>query len=327
MQRLQLKIWASASAIVSILPAYALAWNTSVHMVHGAMTYQILRQEDPSVIEAVKLTLENHPWYEKSWRGQLDKLPKAERNEMLFMLAARWARDIRAEDRAQHPSQWHYIRFPFKPAGEPDSIEIRAPTEPNILTAIATNERLVRTATDPQKTATALTWLFHLVGDIHQPLHTAQMFSREYPQGDQGGTEMCIRVTRGRTPVSLHTLWDGLLTSSENVRTLRNIAAFLRTRFPKGALSKIDMEPEAWAKESFEVAVKVAYRNGTVRGTPKGQHKACSEVKAAAVLPAGYGTTVRQAANRRIGIAGYRLASLLEDILDHKAAGSGVREK
>jgi hypothetical protein len=102
-KRLQLKVWASAFAMVIILPSYALAWNTSIHMVHGAMTYQILRQENPSTIEAVRLILEKHPWHEKRWRGQLEKLPEAERNEMVFMLAARWAHDIRTKDRSQHP--------------------------------------------------------------------------------------------------------------------------------------------------------------------------------------------------------------------------------
>jgi hypothetical protein len=41
-------------------------------------------------------------------------------------------------------------------------------------------------------------WLFHLVGDIHQPLHTVQLFTREYPNGDRGGNEICVRVTPDR---------------------------------------------------------------------------------------------------------------------------------
>jgi hypothetical protein len=35
---------------------------------------------------------------------------------------------------------------------------------------------------DRQPRAIALAWLFHLVGDVHQPLHTVQLFSREYPR-------------------------------------------------------------------------------------------------------------------------------------------------
>lgn len=52
----------------------------------------------------------------------------------------------------------------------------------NILTAMAENERVVSNENDPERKAIALAWLFHLVGAAHQPLHTAQLFTVEYPQ-------------------------------------------------------------------------------------------------------------------------------------------------
>ena len=63
---------------------------------------------------------------------------------MLFMLAARWADDIRTLDKAESRLPWHYIDFPFKPAGEPANIQAMQPTQDNILTAITENERVVR---------------------------------------------------------------------------------------------------------------------------------------------------------------------------------------
>src|SRR5262249_6321095 len=92
----------------------------------------------------------------------------------------------------------------------------------NILTAMAENQRIV--ATDPGRKAIALAWLFHLVGDIYQPLHTAQSFTVEYPQGDRGGKENCIRGTQGEPPMDLHRFWDGVITSSQNLTRLRNEA-------------------------------------------------------------------------------------------------------
>jgi S1/P1 Nuclease len=56
----------------------------------------------------------------------------------------------------------------------------------NILTALAENESVVKQETDPERRAIALAWLFHLVGDIHQPLHTSQLFTVDYPQRRQG---------------------------------------------------------------------------------------------------------------------------------------------
>ena len=119
-------------------------WNIRGHMLSGAIAYQILQRENPSTIPTVRSVLEKNPWYEIRWKVQLDKLPEPERDEMLFMLAARWADDIRTLDKARSRLPWHYIDLPFKPAGEPASIQAMQPTQDNILTAITENERVVR---------------------------------------------------------------------------------------------------------------------------------------------------------------------------------------
>ena len=51
----------------------------------------------------------------------------------------------------------------------------------------------VRSGTDEEK-AIYLTWLMHLVGDIHQPLHCAAVFSEQFPNGDKGGNDAFIRI-------------------------------------------------------------------------------------------------------------------------------------
>jgi hypothetical protein len=48
------------------------------------------------------------------------------------------------------------------------------------------------------------------------------------------------------------------------------------------------LEREAWAKESFEVATKFAYRNDRRIGIPRGGAMDCAMVAAAPVLSAGY---------------------------------------
>src|ERR1044071_5111538 len=87
------------------------------------------------------------------------------------------------------------------------------------------------------------------------------------PKGDRGGGDSRVRVAQDRAPLSLHRLWDGLITSSNNVRTLRNMANELRKRFPRTSMTELATdESEAWAKESFEIATKIAYQNGALRG-------------------------------------------------------------
>ena len=206
-------------------------------MLSGAIGYQILQRETPATIQTVRSVLEKNPWYETRWKVQLEKLPQAQRDGMLFMLAARWADDIRTQDPTESHLPWHYIDFPFKPEGEPASIQVIQPPKENILTAITVNKRILRSGSDPTKRGIAISWLFHLIGDIHPPVHAVTLFSREYPKGDEGGTDTCVRISQGRAALSLHQLWDDLLTSSNNTRTLRNMAIELRSRFPRNGLT------------------------------------------------------------------------------------------
>jgi hypothetical protein len=76
---------------LAALPLPALAWNIPGHMLSGAIAYQVLRQENPPTIEKVKAVLEKHPWYANQWQARLQEVPLADRDQVLFMQAARWA--------------------------------------------------------------------------------------------------------------------------------------------------------------------------------------------------------------------------------------------
>jgi len=65
--------------------------------------------------------------------------------------------------------------------------------------------------------------------------------------------------------MDLHRFWDRVITSSSNVTRLRNEATTLRNRqeFQKSQLTELaNTDFESWAKESYEIATKIAYRNG-----------------------------------------------------------------
>jgi hypothetical protein len=167
----------------------------------------------------------------------------------------------------------------------------------------------------PARKAIALTWLFHLTGDIHQPLHPAQVFTTVYPKGDQGGNQVCVRQSLTRNARDLHGFWDGVVTSRSTVAELRNEATTLRNRseFARNQLTELAASDfELWANESFELATKISYQNGAVPGAAKGNHKNCAEIADAGLLPAGYVRVSGRIAHRRIMLAGYRLADLLK---------------
>jgi S1/P1 Nuclease len=252
MNRLRLAVAAILSAVG--VPLQVAAWNAPTHMVTGAIAYRILENESPRTVSVIKTLLEKHPWYADRWRDDVEKLPESQRGEMLFMLAARWADDIRMQAKIQRQAKWHYINFPFKPSGEPEDITPQPPDPDNILSALAENERILKSQVSVDKRSIALAWIFHLVGDVHQPLHTVQLFTREYPHGDRGGNEVCVRLATGRAPLDLHRLWDGLITSTNNVGRLRNIATELLSKFSRVAL----FSPNHYPRHAITAAQAVA---------------------------------------------------------------------
>jgi hypothetical protein len=114
--------------------------------------------------------------------------------------------------------------------------------------------------------------------------------------------------------MDLHRFWDGVITSSSNLTRLRNEATALRNRqeFQRGQLTELASTGfESWAKESFEIATQFAYRNGRRIGSPKGASMDCTMLTAAPVLLVGYVVSASRIADRRMILAGYRLAELL----------------
>ena len=152
---------------------------------------------------------------------------------------------------------------------------------------------------------------------MNQPLHLSQLFTTDYPNGDRGENLICVRPGEKRKPMDLHRFWDGVITTSSNITRLRNEATTLKNRseFSNSQLTELSAtDYESWAKESFEIAVKIAYRNGAIPGTPKRELRECSELPEANVLPAGYARVARRIADRRVMLAGYRLADLLRGL-------------
>jgi hypothetical protein len=121
---------------LAALPLPASAWNIPGHMLSGIVAYQVLQQENPATIEKVEAVLKKHPWYANQWQTRLQDVPAADHRLVLFMEAARWADDIRANDRQHRRAQWHHINWPFTPEGQPASVQIKDPEPVNILNGV-----------------------------------------------------------------------------------------------------------------------------------------------------------------------------------------------
>jgi hypothetical protein len=254
-----------------------------IELVHkGRMPAELARQFEPSA-QAIR-----------NWVRQA------------VMYAARWPDGIRGDPTWDHP-EWHYINVPLTRDGVSGSPPA---TPPNILTALEQASEVLRKpgSTDAEK-AVALCWLFHLVGDVHQPLHTVSLFSALCPEGDRGGMRFYVRVGPSSATVSLHYLWDNALGQQQGIRAVWNRCGVLgrsadlaRDSFPEFRLG----EWASWVAESVQHARDTAYPSGMA-----GSRDPANGL----LLPPDYGTHAQALAERQIVLAGYRLADLVTRLL------------
>jgi hypothetical protein len=247
-----------------------------------------------------------------------------------FVTAGCYMDDMRAEPGYAY-SKWHYVDIEYTA----DASGYAEPGPPNVIWAIEQARATLQKAdaTDAQK-AEALAMVMHFTGDIHQPLHCVNW------NNDQGGGGYVIAgvpfadISKKQVP-NLHLFWDrayrcdakdgknmelynGLLTTGRPAvpveGIIRNQAAKLMADYPASALAqeiKID-DPHALAKESYTLACKSAY--------PPGPHPEDFE---AVKLTPEYVHQAHDIACRRIALAGYRLAEVLNKLL----AGTAAAEK
>jgi hypothetical protein len=222
------------------------------------------------------------------------------------MLAARWPDDARGSEYSR--SDWHYVNFPFKPADNKATTPVSLGG--NLIKAYEENVAILKGDAVESEKAVALCWVLHLVGDIHQPLHSSTYISAQFPQGDRGGNLFFVKARTEDKGVNLHTFWDGLITGSPRFRETLNIATELRKRpdLKRAAFRELATgNIKGWALESYAVAKEKAYLNGQLEGgASKGE---------GALLPAGYPKASKAIAERQLVLASYRMSDLLGSLL------------
>ena len=71
-------------------------------------------------------------------------------------------------------------------------------------------------------------FLVHIIGDIHQPLHTATLFSKLFPNGDLGGNAFNITYPARKSLKDLHSYWDATAGNySESIKVVSIYFSFL----------------------------------------------------------------------------------------------------
>lgn len=191
----------------------------------------------------------------------------------------------------------HYIDLPFTRDGSP----LPKSNKINAIVAINMSKRtLLNPAATPLEQAIAVRLLWHVVGDIHQPLHAVTCVSQHYPKGDQGGN--LYKLKKNPIAKNLHAYWDkggGLLSQNKRYRQqeIKQLATQLEKQWPCNPAT-VDTNPFHWALESHELSKKNVYN--IHHHTPDAAYQQKAQLITA----------------KRIAIAGCRLAAVSMKIMD-----------
>jgi len=323
--------------------AVSLAWNDAGHMTIARLAWDELTVDER---ESVTEIISHHPHREALL--QKDKPAEASEHEWMFLRGAVWSDYVRPpksfprEEVATHPlfkyhrGPWHYVNFPYTVGQISHEIpERHLPDETNILKELELTMKIigkdrlgdqgrVGNITDEQNRAVRLTWLSHLVGDLHQPLHVIALVDRdlfpEPPHTDQGGNKLAVRTDSGSLPKNLHWIWDEMFSVDSRFDQVQQQAE----RLSHDPVLREAIQSELaqhrsfreWSAESYRAAMTYAYLDGKLelaRVEPVGPlQESASKIP---IVPPVAMQQARQIAQRRVLLAGRRLAVKLREVI------------
>jgi len=198
------KLLIALSALIVLLPSRLLAWGRTGHHLVAEIAFTYL---DDATKQKVLHYL----------------------NGMTIEDASTWMDELRGNTQYPNMSTWHYINIEKGQSFDPASTG-------NVVTELARVVNELKTAkglTDEQIRVDLLI-IFHLCGDISQPLHDG------YGE-DRGGNS--IQVSFLGTPSNLHSVWDSKIIENKKI----TIEDCLNQKNNVDAPRKFD--PRAWMEE------------------------------------------------------------------------------
>lgn len=211
---------------------------------------------------------------------------------------ANWADAVRSTPAYAHTYGYHFEQVAD---GETylESLRRQTPSQlrqGGLVAALMVSHLTLRDPRVPVREKTlALKFLVHLAGDVHQPLHTGR------PE-DRGGSRIHLDWFGRRS--SLHRVWDSGLLAEGHLDVLRpgmsaraTSDAYAKLLIEKYAAMPVDvrMDVRGWMEESVSLRPAAYYELYRTD-------------------PAGYVAWNIEDVDRRIYVAGFRLAQMLNDI-------------
>ena len=289
----------SLTLFVISAPQRCLAWGDEGHMIVAAVAERYL---EPNVRDQVNTLLSEDD----------DALTQGD-----FASRATWADKYRDSDRNttkqryNATEQWHFVDVEVDdpdidaacfnhPAVPPQTVASKGPPKDCVVDKINQfKAELSGAATTTAEKFLALKFILHFVGDVHQPLHSAD-------DHDRGGNEKFVIFGRRTTCMPLHSYWDTTLVQRLG-RNFDQVGASLANTFGSKRSTWMTGQPGDWAKESFSSAKDVAYNLPST--VPDERGRQCYE------MTPQYDDQALETVREQLAKAGMRLAMTLNQAL------------
>jgi hypothetical protein len=250
-----------------------------------------------------------------------DRLTPVARENVRWLLdgqsladVASWADTITSEQ--QQTSLWHYLNIPPEARGYDRDRD--CPRQPGAAPGSRADrwrdcvvdrisyweERLSDSRLDRADRATALKFVVHFIGDLHQPFHALGV--------GRGGNDVRVRVfgesscagasAPKPSPCNLHSVWDSRLIGHRNIDDREYVAALRKLIVDERLASDPVGTPAHWAEQSWRLAKEALVSPNTN-------------------IDEGYYRRHITVIDERLARAGVRLAAVLNRVLISPPAG------
>lgn len=293
------------AALLLLSQASVFAWHDTGHMLVAQIAYMKLTPEAKAKVDSLLVTPQGRRPLITLCAGYYT--PETCEKTYDPVTIAVWMDDFRGDTLNDSYASWHYINFRPIFDGIPERSNVGAEPE-NVLSRINWAINSLRKGTGrAQSDAEVLGFLYHLVGDVHQPLHAATRYTASNPDGDAGGNGFKIQMPSEARVNALHTFWDaagGAFGFTSPKRPLdqagkdriRTLAEEIIKEYPaEGIAEPSDLDPHTWVVESNTLAREVVYKNIVEGETPS----------------KAYTDAAQKLSRKRLATAGYRLAGVL----------------
>lgn len=289
------------------------AWDETGHKLTAYIAWQQMRPDVRENVVKILLAAPEDAQLSTFYMPYGSQSEEARRRDF-FMIAATWAdiikdRNFDARFKKYNNSNWHYFDTMWTVTDGKVSFVTSTEDLGKLMEKLADFDKVIRgSASNPDK-AIAIAWLEHLIGDLHQPLHTSGRIYGDETKGDQGGNLFALTpkgTTRDKAD-NLHRFWDSAIgrsipNASDTCDSayIEPIGQTIMRAFPYTKLqSRLSAgKYDVWEKESVEISTTEVYKGLTRYEAPSEEYK-----KRALSI-----------AQERIALAGYRMGELFNEV-------------